>query len=63
MILGVELTPIEKPEFDYIEKHGTRKGYIPPIIGELYAIELAQTKEQLINLGVRYAIGGSSLEG
>ena len=22
MILGVELTPIEKPEFDYIAKHG-----------------------------------------
>ena len=24
MILGVELTPIEKPEFDYIQKHKTR---------------------------------------
>ncbi|MBE7052062.1 MAG: PHP domain-containing protein [Ruminococcaceae bacterium] len=59
IVLGVELTPIEKPEFDYIEKHGTRDGYIPPICDRPYDIELAQTKEQLMSMGVRYAIGGA----
>ena len=57
--LGVELTPIEKPEFDYIAIHGTRDGYIPPICDKPYAIELAMTKEELMSLGVRYAIGAS----
>lgn len=59
MILGVELTPIEKPEFDYIAKTGTRDGYIPPVQSEPYGIELAATKEELIKLGVRYAIGAA----
>ena len=59
VVLGVELTPIEKPEFDYIQKTGTREGYIPPIMSEPYEMELAQTKEELISLGVRYAIGAS----
>lgn len=34
LVLGVELTPIEKPEFDYIAKTGTREGYVAPIIDE-----------------------------
>lgn len=59
MILGVELTPIEKPEFDYIAKHGTNEGYIPPISDKPYDIELAVTKEELMKLGVRYAIGAA----
>jgi len=59
MILGVELTPIEKPEFDYIEKTGTREGYVPPIMDKPYAIELAQTKEQLMGCGIRYAVGAA----
>ena len=59
MILGVELTPIEKPEFDYIAKHGTREGYVPPISEKPYEIELAVTKEELIKYGVRYAIGAT----
>lgn len=59
MILGVELTPIEKPEFDYIKKFGVRDGYEPPIQSTPYDIELANTKEQLIALGVRYAIGAA----
>lgn len=59
MILGVELTPIEKPEFDYIEKTGTREGYVPPIMDKPYAIELAQTKEQLMGYGIRYAVGAA----
>jgi len=59
VVLGVELTPIEKPEFDYIAKAGTRDGYIAPISATPYDIELAQTKEELKNLGIRYAIGAS----
>lgn len=59
MILGVELTPIEKPEFDYVAKTGTREGYIAPSQSEPYAIELAATKEELRALGVRYAVGAA----
>jgi len=59
MLLGVELTPIAKPEFDYIAKHGSNEGYIPPESGTPYGIELAATKEELKALGVRYAIGAS----
>ena len=59
MVLGVELTPIEKPEFDYIAKNGTREGYTPPRDSSPFGIELAATKEQLISLGVRYAIGAA----
>ena len=59
MVLGVELTPIEKPEFDYIRQHKTREGYVAPTLSKPFAIELAQTKEELIALGVRYAIGAS----
>ena len=57
-IFGVELTPIEKPQFDYIAKNKTSDGYIPPYATP-YAIELAQTKEELKALGVRYAIGAA----
>ncbi len=59
VILGVELTPIAKPEFDYIAKYGTREGYIPPEIGRPYEIELALTKEEMKKLGIRYAIGAT----
>lgn len=59
VILGVELTPIEKPEFDHIQKHGTRDGYVAPISSKPFEIELARTKEELVALGVRYAIGAS----
>lgn len=59
LILGVELTPIEKPEFDYIAKTRTREGYEPPLRSEPYAIELAASKEELMALGVRYAIGAA----
>lgn len=57
LILGVELTPIEKPEFDHIAKTGTREGYQPPVQKQPYEIELAATKMELAELGVRYAIG------
>ena len=59
IILGVELTPIELPEFEHIAKTGTREGYLPPIQSSPYAMELAVTKEELIRLGVKYAIGAS----
>ena len=59
MVLGVELTPIEKPEFDYIIKNPSHDGYVAPIQEQPFEIELAMTKDQLKNLGVRYAIGAS----
>ena len=59
VILGVELTPIGKPEFDYIQKTGTRKGHVDPDGPTPFGIELAQTKEELMALGVRYAIGAA----
>ena len=59
LVMGVELTPIEKPEFDYIAKTGTREGYEPPIMDKPYPIELAMSKEELKALGVRYAVGGA----
>ena len=59
MVLGVELTPIEKPKFDYIAKTGTREGYVAPATDSPYEIALAATKEELVSLGVRYAIGAS----
>lgn len=59
LILGVELTPIARPEFDYIAKTGTRDGYVAPIQDTPYDIELAASKEELVALGVRYAIGAS----
>ena len=59
VVLGVELTPIERPEFDYIALHGTRDGYEPPSQSAPYEIELAMTKEQLTSLGVRYAVGAA----
>lgn len=59
VILGAELTPIAKPEFDYIQTHGTRDGYVAPLISAPFDIELALSKEELKMLGVRYAIGAA----
>ena len=59
LVLGVELTPIEKPEFDHIAKHGTREGYVAPTQSEPFEIELAADRDMLILLGVRYAIGAA----
>lgn len=59
VILGVELTPIAKPQFDYIAEHGTREGYIPPESDKPYEIELALTKKEMENFGIRYAIGAT----
>ena len=59
LVLGVELTPIAKPEFDYIAGTGTREGYLPPVQDTPYEIELAASKAELQKMGVRYAIGAS----
>ena len=59
LVLGVELTPIEKSEFDYIAKTGTREGYVAPVQNAPFDIELAVSKEELMAMGVRYAIGAS----
>ena len=59
MVLGVELTPIEKPLFQHLAVTGSREGYVAPIQDAPYEIELAQTKDQLIALGVQYAIGAA----
>ena len=59
MVLGVELTPIAKPEFDYIAKTGTREGFVFPSSDKPYDIELAASKEELKALGVRYAVCAS----
>ena len=59
IVLGVELTPIERPEFDYIASCGKKEGYVPPIQNAPYEIELAMTKSELMSIGVRYAIGAT----
>ena len=59
LVMGVELTPIEKPLFDHIARTGTREDFVPPAAPVPYPIELALTKEELRALGVRYAVGAS----
>ena len=59
MILGVELTPIQKAQFDYIAKNGTREGYVLSAGADRYGLELALSKEEMISLGMRYAVGAS----
>jgi len=59
MVAGVEFTPIAKPQFDYIARTGTRDGYVPVAQDTPYDIELAASKEELIALGIRYAVGAS----
>lgn len=59
MILGVELTPIQKGQFDYIAKNGTREGYALTAGADKYGIEFGLSKKELMDLGVRYAVGAS----
>ena len=59
MVLGVELTPIEKPLFDHMAKTGHKAGYVAPEQDQPYDIMLAATKEELKALGMRYAIGAA----
>ena len=39
VVLGVELTPIEKPLFDYVRGHGTAEGYVAPVSSAPYEIK------------------------
>jgi len=55
MVQGVELTPIAKPHFDYIIKNGTREGFALTE-DRPYDLELAVSKDEMIALGVRYAV-------
>ena len=59
LVLGVELTPVAKPAFDYLSKVPLLEGYTLPEQDEPYELELALTKEYLVSLGVRYAIGAA----
>ena len=56
---GTELTPINKAQFEYIQKTGTRDGYDPAKTTKAAGIELARTKEELMALGLQYAIGAA----
>ena len=59
MRLGVELTPIPKPQYEHIARTGNRDSWIPPIQDKPYDIELAGTQEELMALGVQYAVGAT----
>ncbi len=63
LLLGVELTPIEKPFYDYCVAHPETEwynppGYTPPTSGVPipYPYEMAMSKEELMSLGVQYAV-------
>lgn len=63
LLLGVELTPIEKPFFDFCVKYPETEsynppGYTPPTSGIAipYPYEMAMTKEELMSYGVQYAV-------
>ena len=60
IVMGVELTPIDKPQFDYIAKHGTNEGMSYAGVKDPFSsLELALTKEELVSYGVKYAVGGA----
>ncbi len=58
-VLGVEFTPLPKPDFDYLKVHGTYDGFVSPILNKPFDIAFPMTKEELMALGVRYGIGAS----
>lgn len=58
-VLGVEFTPLPRPDFDYLKIHGTYEGFVSPILNKPFDIAFPMTKEELKALGVRYAIGAS----
>lgn len=60
LLLGVELTPITKAEYDYLKVNGgSREGFIAPISDKPLEMELAVTKEEMLAEGIQYAIGAS----
>ena len=59
MSLGVELTPVNKPEWEYLAMHGNRDGFEPRESDKPLDMELALTAEQIKEYGVEYVIGAS----
>lgn len=59
MILGVELTPIELPLYEYLRKHGSREGYTTAPGNDYRGYALAYTKDELMALGMRYAVAAA----
>ena len=59
MILGVELTPIELPLYEHLCKCGTREGYKPAPGDDYRGYALAYTKDELMALGMRYAVAAA----
>lgn len=60
LILGAELNPFSQAQFDYTAaNNGSRDGFVPPAQDKPYDIALALTKQELIQLGVRYTVGAS----
>ena len=59
MILGVEFTPIAKPEYEYLAVHGNWEGFVPVPQEKPYDIEIALTLDEMRALGIRYSVGAS----
>ena len=59
MILGVELTPIELPLYEHLCKYGTKEGYAPAPGNDYRGYAIAYTKEELMALGMRYAVAAA----
>ena len=66
LLLGVELTPIEKPFYDFCVAHPETEwynppGYTPPTSGISipYPLEMAMSKEELMSYGVQYAVAAA----
>lgn len=59
MRLGVELTPIEKPQFEYLTKNKTSEGYVAPETPLPFEIELALSQDDIASLGFEYVIGAA----
>jgi len=57
--LGVELTPIAKPLYDYCALHGTEEGYLPPAQDKPYEIAIALSLDEMRALGIQYAVGAA----
>ena len=66
LLLGIELTPIEKPFYDYCVKYPETfgynpPGYVPPTSGIPipYPLEMALSKEELMSYGIQYAVAAA----
>lgn len=64
LLLGVELTPIAKPLYDFYTTHPDCKGYDPegfvyPSAPSPYGFEMAASKEELVAMGIQYAVAAA----